>query len=134
MCFETLWNAKFNLILFPLFSSYWKIPNLGTFIQLWKHCIFDWKKNSTFFIFVSFFKLKNEEGLLNTMYDIMTEEESFLKCLCKSIIEFLICNFSWKWPCSNKSSQITEYQTHGASCLFLILPKINKSKQINLCF
>lgn len=52
------------------------------------------KKNSTFFIFVSFIKLKNEEGLLNTMYDIMTEEESFLKCLCKSIIEFLICNFS----------------------------------------
>lgn len=57
------------------------------------------------------------------MYDIMTEEESFLKCLCKSIIEFLICNFSWKWPCSNKSSQITEYQTHGASCLFLIILK-----------
>ena len=52
------------------------------------------------------------------MYDIMTEEESFLKCLCKSIIEFLICNFSWKWPCSNKSSQITEYQTLSASCLF----------------
>lgn len=41
-----------------------------------------------------FFYAKNEEGLLNTMYDIMTEEESFLKCLCKSIIEFFICNFS----------------------------------------
>lgn len=54
------------------------------------------KKNSTFFIFVSFFKLKNEEGLLNTMYDMLTEEESFLKCLCKSIIESLICNFSGK--------------------------------------
>lgn len=53
------------------------------------------KMNSTFFIFVSFFKLKNEEGLLNTMYD-MTEEESFLKCLCKSIIESFICNFSGK--------------------------------------
>lgn len=50
----------------------------------------------------------------------MTEEESFLKCLCKSIIESFICNFSGKWPCSNKSSQITEYQ-NPPRVLFVLL-------------
>lgn len=69
-----------------------------------------------------FFYAKNEEGLLNTMYDIMTEEESFLKCLCKSIIEFFICNFSWKWPCSNKGSQITENWTSASGVYSHITP------------
>uniref|UniRef100_A0A3Q2ZFY0 Uncharacterized protein n=1 Tax=Hippocampus comes TaxID=109280 RepID=A0A3Q2ZFY0_HIPCM len=87
-----------SLILFYFISSIFHImenSKFGNFYTIVKTLYFQLKKkNSTFFIFVSFFKLKNEEGLLNTMYDIMTEKESFLKCLCKSIIEFLICNFS----------------------------------------
>lgn len=110
-----------SLILFYFISFIFQLlenSKFGNFYTIVKTLYFR-LKNSTFFIFVSFFKLKkNEEGLLNTMYDTMTEEESFLKCLCKSIIEFLICNFSWKWPCSNKSSQITEYQTLSATCFF----------------
>lgn len=88
-----------SLILFYFISFIFQLlenSKFGNFYTIVKTLYFRLKKkNSTFFIFVSFFKLKkNEEGLLNTMYDIMTEEESFLKCLCKSIIEFLICNFS----------------------------------------
>uniref|UniRef100_A0A3Q3IWU8 Uncharacterized protein n=1 Tax=Monopterus albus TaxID=43700 RepID=A0A3Q3IWU8_MONAL len=85
-----------SLILFYFISFIFQVlenSKFGNFYTIVKTLYFQ-LKNSTFFIFVSFFKLKNEEGLLNTMYDIMTEEESFLKCLCKSIIEFLICNFS----------------------------------------
>lgn len=117
MCFETLIvKCEFSTILFCFISFIFQlleIPNLGTFIQYRENTVFLTKKiplSSSFF----FFGKKNEEGLLR--YNVWYHDwrKSFLKCLCKSIIEFLICNFSWKWPCSNKSSQITEHK-----CLML---------------
>lgn len=70
-----------SLILFYFISFIFQLlenSKFGNFYTIVKTLYFRLKKNSTFFIFVSFFKLKkNEEGLLNTMYDIMTEEEIF---------------------------------------------------------
>lgn len=66
-----------SLILFYFISFIFQLlenSKFGNFYTIVKTLYFRLKKNSTFFIFLSFFKLKNEEGLLNTMYDIMTEE------------------------------------------------------------
>lgn len=68
----------------PYFISIY-FPVAGKELQIWEllynceNTVFSTEKKRIplFFIIVSFCNLKNEEGLLNTMYDIMTEEEIF---------------------------------------------------------
>lgn len=91
-----------------LFSSYWKFQKFGNF---WYNLV----RNTVF----STAKQKRDslscDGW-NSMYDIMMKtHQSFLKCLCKSIMDFLICNFSWKWPWQIKVAKLKKFSRTGVS-------------------
>ncbi len=119
--FIVFWNINCEMqfsisFQFLLFFNFFQLLEIPKFEKFWYNIVrtlyFQLKKINTKLRKEIHFHVFCRSGTVEIQCMIISwlkTHKSFLKCLCKSIMDFLICNFSWKWPCSNKSSQMKDF-------------------------